>query len=315
MASAFGRDKGRSSRNPFRAALQNSQMYEPKQNSFMLYPNKELPEFQNKNCITSDEIKGLEDLIARTKNTYLQKDCDGIYHFNPEFKNSMVIKEFIEKQDEKPTAQEEKLLQNLYEKTFNHQAFTGRSGTFYAYEGLGSIYWHMVSKLLLAVQENTFKAYEENNAKLTVELEKLYYDVRSGLSYNKKPEIYGAFPADPYSHTPYHKGAKQPGMTGQVKEEVLTRWGELGLFVQNGTVCFNPIILRKSEIKADNSLLFTWCGVPVVYKFTGEKESYITVGGIRHKGTSLSEKETADLFARNGKIDSICVEFASGFGN
>ena len=33
------------------------------------------------------------------------------------------------------------------------QSFTGRSGAFYKYEGLGSIYWHMVSKLLVAVQE------------------------------------------------------------------------------------------------------------------------------------------------------------------
>ena len=32
---------------------------------------------------------------------------------------------------------------------------------------------------------------------------------------------------DPYSHTPGGAGAKQPGMTGQVKEEVITRLGEL----------------------------------------------------------------------------------------
>ena len=34
--------------------------------------------------------------------------------------------------------------------------FTGRSGSFFAYEGLGSIYWHMVSKLLLAVRSAYF---------------------------------------------------------------------------------------------------------------------------------------------------------------
>ena len=45
----------------------------------------------------------------------------------------------------------------LYERLFDHQSFTGRSGTFFAYEGLGSIYWHMVSKLLLAVQETFFR--------------------------------------------------------------------------------------------------------------------------------------------------------------
>ena len=54
---------------------------------------------------------------------------------------------------QKLVAQEEQQVLAIYEKVFNHKAFTGRSGTFYGYEGLGSIYWHMVSKLLLAVEE------------------------------------------------------------------------------------------------------------------------------------------------------------------
>ena len=32
----------------------------------------------------------------------------------------------------------------LYETVFDHQSFTGRSGTMFGYEGLGCIYWHMV---------------------------------------------------------------------------------------------------------------------------------------------------------------------------
>ena len=31
----------------------------------------------------------------------------------------------------------------------------------FAYEGLGSIYWHMVAKLLLATSERTFAAVEQ----------------------------------------------------------------------------------------------------------------------------------------------------------
>ena len=46
--------------------------------------------------------------------------------------------------------------------------------------------------------------------------------------------LYGAFPTDPYSHTPAGKGAQQPGMTGQVKEDVISRFGELGVEVKNG---------------------------------------------------------------------------------
>ena len=43
-------------------------------------------------------------------------------------------------------------------------------------------------------------------------------------------------------------GAKQPGMTGQVKEEILTRRGELGISVKNGSLCFNPTLLRVDEL-------------------------------------------------------------------
>ena len=43
---------------------------------------------------------------------------------------------------------------------------------------------------------------------------------------------------DAYSHTPYKSGAKQPGMTGQVKEEIITRMGELGCFVEDGCLVF-----------------------------------------------------------------------------
>ena len=50
-------------------------------------------------------------------------------------------------------AAERAALLELYERVFDHQSFTGRSGSFFKYEGLGCIYWHMVSKLLLAVQE------------------------------------------------------------------------------------------------------------------------------------------------------------------
>ncbi|CAN0044150.1 unnamed protein product, partial [Discosporangium mesarthrocarpum] len=42
-----------------------------------------------------------------------------------------------------------------------------------------------------------------------------------------------AFPTDPYSHTNRH-GAQQPGMTGQVKEEIVTRFGELGVRIEGG---------------------------------------------------------------------------------
>jgi hypothetical protein len=89
----------------------------------------------------------------------------------------------------------------------------------------------------------------------------------------------------PYSHTPWGSGARQPGMTGQVKEEILTRWGELGVSVQNGRLHFAPTLLRDDEFLSEpdsftaidaggqrqtialpaNSLAFTFCQTPIIY--------------------------------------------------
>ena len=97
---------------------------------------------------------------------------------------------------------------DLFETTFNHRAFTGRSGTFFAFEGLGSIYWHMVAKLLLAVQECYIAAVNDGvDTKTVAGLAAAYYDIRQGLGFNKSPAEYGAFPTDPYSHTPLGSGA------------------------------------------------------------------------------------------------------------
>ena len=52
--------------------------------------------------------------------------------------------------------QDEAQILALYEEVFNHRSFTGRSGTFYKYEGLGCIYWHMVSMLLPGSSTNPF---------------------------------------------------------------------------------------------------------------------------------------------------------------
>ena len=77
----------------------------------------------------------------------------------------------------------------------------------------------MISKLLLAVQE---KILQKNDPSIQQELHACYEDIRLGLGFTKTAQQYGAFPTDPYSHTPRHAGAQQPGMTGQVKEEILT---------------------------------------------------------------------------------------------
>ena len=132
---------------------------------------------------------------------------------------------------------------------FDHQSFTGRSGTFYGYEGLGSIYWHMVSKLLLATEECFFKAVDKNADPMIIgELKDHYYEIKAGIGIYKSPELYGAFPTDPYSHTPGNAGVKQPGMTGQVKEDIISRMVELGVQVINGEIVFDTSLINPKEI-------------------------------------------------------------------
>ena len=118
----------------------------------------------------------------------------------------------------------------------------------YGFEGLGCVYWHMVAKLLLAIQEIHRDAERSGEpADVIAGLARAYHRVRQGLGFNKTVEEYGAFPTDPYSHTPPHAGAQQPGMTGQVKEEVITRLGELGVDVEDGIVAFRPRLLPQNE--------------------------------------------------------------------
>lgn len=125
---------------------------------------------------------------------------------------------------------DEEVIIEMYEELFDHRSFMGRSSSFFKYEGLGCIYWHMISKLLLAVQEVLIQALHNNEDEDTVKrLKEHYYEIRDGIEIHKSPKLYGAFPTDPHSHTPGFTGAQQPGMTGQVKEDIISRLGEMGV--------------------------------------------------------------------------------------
>jgi len=325
-------------------ALFRSTVYRADQQSFMLYPDRELPSFLEKNRIAPeriDDIPLLRRLLDEGDTRLVLRDGDGCYRFNPEFVNESDL-EF--RLDELAGEYDDDLeiargpIKTLYEDVFNHQAFTGRSGTMFGFEGLGCVYWHMVSKLLLAVQENFFRALDTGaDADTLQQLGKLYYRVRKGIGFNKSPSEFGAFPPDPYSHTPKHSGARQPGMTGQVKEEVLTRFGELGVRVSEGCVRFEPRLLRAREFTAGQhsfryldvdgewqeltaprqSLVFTWCQVPIVYTLSdgGRDAGTATL----EDGTtlplpdlSLSSAHSAAIFERSGLIRRVDVSILRG---
>jgi hypothetical protein len=319
-------------------ALKGSALFRPDQNSYILYPNKQLPRFIEKNTIPSSKVESSQLLRLLLKNgngSIVEKDVYGKYHFNGNFnnvdslKNALLClpKDIYGKLIEKDTP----LLVSIFEEIFEHKSFTGRSGTFFGYEGLGSIYWHMVSKLLLSVQETCLKAMECSEDKVVVGgLLDHYYEINDGIGIHKSPELYGAFPTDPYSHTPSGKGAQQPGMTGQVKEDILSRFGELGVFVAGGRLSFNPILLRKEEfvrspktftyITVNNevkeillekdSLCFTYCQIPIIYKLSKEEGIEVIFNDdsiIGFDDFTLGSQTTKKVFERSGEINRIRV--------
>ncbi len=267
-------------------ALRNSRLWREDQKSYMLYPNKELPGFLEKNCLPASALERsplLKTMVAEGDKRLVSKDICGTLHFNGTFRNAGDLAAAMEKIG--VSEAEQKTLLDLFEETFDHKAFTGRSGTFFAYEGLGSIYWHMVSKLLVATQECYFQALDAT-APETEALAKHYHAILEGTGIHKTAREYGAFSTDAYSHTPWGKGARQPGMTGQVKEDILCRFGELGVRVENGRVSFRPTLLRDDEFLSDGTLSFTYCGAKIIYRrCNGE-------------GMTLSAPDSARLFAR-----------------
>ncbi len=316
--------------------LKASDLFREDQYSYLLYPNNDLPLFADKNNIPARAISHsdlLSELLEKGNTQIIEKDINGKFHFNGNFKNANDLKEALNTLDSAVTKSlsedQKKDVLKVFESVFNHKAFTGRSGTFFGYEGLGSIYWHMVSKLLLAVQEVCLKAVSEQTDPETVgRLLEHYYEINAGIGVHKSPALYGAFPTDPYSHTPQGKGAQQPGMTGQVKEDVLCRFGELGVFVREGKLCFDPCLLRKDEFLTEvktftytnledkqiqmqleaGSLAFTYCQVPVVYQLAASEGMEITFSdGTNAKLDSreLAADISQKIFERTGEVSSI----------
>jgi hypothetical protein len=320
-------------------ALKASALFRHDQYSYILYPNKELSRFVDKNNIPSisvEKSKLLQQLLADGNTQIIEKDNIGQYHFNGNFNNAESLKKALMQLPEEKylslVQQDRTLLLNIFEEMFDHKSFTGRSGTFFGYEGLGSIYWHMVSKLLLAVQENCLLAVNQNEDEVTIgKLLEHYYEINEGIGVHKSPELYGAFPTDPYSHTPAGKGAQQPGMTGQVKEDVLCRFGELGVFVKNGVLLFNPRLLRRKEFLTEQknfsytdvnkelktlllekgSLCFTYCQVPIIYKISDKNKISVVFKKeplVEFNSLKTDREITKKLFDRTGEVNHIIVE-------
>jgi hypothetical protein len=314
-------------------ALKASRLYRKDQNSYILYPNRKLPSFLEKNVIPpslveDDEWIGRQLEAGRTE--YVERDINGQVHFNGVFRNADELRAALES-DPGVSAKDAGELCDVYEAVFNHRQFTGRSGSMYKYEGLGCIYWHMVSKLLLATVEVIAAAGDGGaDASLVGRLGACFREIRDGLGVHKPPAEYGAFPVDPYSHTPEFAGVQQPGLTGQVKEDLITRYLQLGVRVAQGEVAFEPVMLGREEFLQEpaswsysaggpelteelpaGSLAFTLCGVPVIYRMaeTGCLHVFGEEGDptVIH-GTRLGPELSQSLFRREQRIRKLVVD-------
>ncbi len=317
-------------------ALRNSKMYRSDIDSYTLYPDRQLPGFLDKGVISPEQIEAsalLKTLLEKQDGRLVERDRQGTVRFQSGLTTAGAAADLLTTLRSDPelgdlAAEEFESITDLYEQVFNHTEFTGRSGTMFGYEGLGSTYWHMVSKLLLAAQESCIRHEQDRQFK---QLFEMYYQIRHGLGFNKSPQEYGAFPTDPYSHTPAKGGAKQPGMTGQVKEEIITRFGELGVRVKHGTLHFMPRLLRKREFLtqpdsfdffdlhgepaslplSENELAFTFCQTPIIYQLNSTRRAIeVTLqNGLNEtsEGLTLPKALSQSIFQRRGLIQTIRV--------
>jgi hypothetical protein len=328
-------------------ALPASRLYRADQDSYLLYPDRELPRFLAKNRIApaaAARVPWLGELAARPELRVVVADVDGHLRFHADLGNAAAcaarLAELRAADLLPPCADLDAAIASVlevYEEVFAHRGFTGRSGTMFAYEGLGSVYWHMVGKLVLAIQERYLAARDAGaDPAVLAALARHYRAIRVGMSgTDKAPTVWGAFPLDPYSHSPAHGGARQPGMTGQVKEEILIRLGELGVRVRDGRVTFAPWLLRDAEFLAEperfavigvdgvtrelelaaGTLAFTYCQVPIIYRRSERRGLRVTAAdGTCHElaGDTLDAERSAALFARTGAIVQIEVDTAAG---
>ncbi len=295
-----------------------------------LYPDAEIPVFLERNILPpgAADLALVQALAAREDRALVVRDSQGSWHFAPGLRNAKDLAQRLDElQRDTDLADlvegDRGAVMTMFEEVFQHTSFIGRSGSFFAFEGLGSIYWHMVSKLLLGVQRAALAADPVDPALLAA-----YEDVRQGLGYCKDPQTYGAFPTDPYSHTPAGHGARQPGMTGQVKEEVITRFAEVGVRCHDGRIVLDPRLVRATEWLTEaatfdyvdvqgqprslgleaGAFAFTWCQVPLVVRAGGDPGWQIRWADghtTEEAGDALSREVSEHVFARTGEVEAL----------
>ena len=123
-------------------SLKQSKLFRKDQSSYTLYPNKDLGRFIDKNNIVKENVLKstlLQKLIEDGNTQIINKDLLGGYHFNGNFNNANCLMKALKRLPDHYNSlvknEMSKILQ-IFEQVFDHKSFTGRSGTFFGYEGL-----------------------------------------------------------------------------------------------------------------------------------------------------------------------------------
>jgi hypothetical protein len=115
-----------------------------------------------------------------------------------------------------------------------------------------------------------------------------------------------------------------------VKEDILSRFRELGVHIYKGGIQFKPDLLRKTEFLEEehlfryvdlsgekhrlqlneNSLGFTFCQVPIIYFISDQNKievEFYTKNAEQIEGLHLPKEISQDVFNRSGKVKIIHV--------
>ena len=126
---------------------------------------------------------------------------------------------------------------------------------------------------------------------------------------------------------------QQPGMTGQVKEDIITRLRELGVRVREGVVSFDPYLLSRDQFTSESRdwgilpggreqlgalqagcLAFSLCGTPVIYRLAETASIHVHMGSLDVEtinGLRLGRSLSQSLFQRDNRVEKLIVDIPS----
>ena len=121
-------------------------------------------------------------------------------------------------------------------------------------------------------------------------------------------------------------------MTGQVKEDILSRFAELGVQIKDSTLSFGLDLFDRDEL-LESEGEFTYCNVagefkmepvptrgfaytlfqvPIIYQPSESDSIQVTLADgkeVSFEGTSLDEATSQLLFSRTGEVVKIACQF------